>query len=497
MKLPSLQSACLLAASLVVACGGSDDSGGSGGGPQSPDPVTLEVDCTDSIDSIYADPGTLPDDLGAILRCAEDTTLTADAIQQIIDPLGYQGAAMTSGAAVYRVTYRTERGDEPPTPGYSSAIVYLPTVPRAEKLPTLVVSHGSRGQGEPCAASQLDPIAGIVNDDFQRLVLPLAGAGYAVIAPDLAGYANFGAPDNPPSPYGGAADTGKSTLDGSRALARLAPSRLLDEVVLVGHSLGGHTALSALALAESYGSSGPIAAVATFAPLWISQASWGAVLALPSFFPIADSPAINANTIWYHYTHGELLDGPGRGGDVFLPSKRADIDAFVAETCWGYPEWSRLKALGATAEDFFAPEFRQAVGQAASGLGACPSDPDLAATCQLWLDRYAADRPHLTGAAASVPQALLWGGADGTIAFDRITCAIDRLRADAVNLETVCVDPAADHGGIMDSRYEWVFDWIDSKVLGSDAPGDCGDDETAIVDDAGDPAMCNMVPPND
>jgi hypothetical protein len=47
--------------------------------------------------------------------------------------------------------------------------------------------------------------------------LPLAGLGYVVLTPDLAGYANFGAPGNPPSAYGDTQDVGKSTLDGARA----------------------------------------------------------------------------------------------------------------------------------------------------------------------------------------------------------------------------------------------------------------------------------------
>ncbi len=36
----------------------------------------------------------------------------------------------------------------------------------------------------------------------------LVAAGFAVIAPDLAGYANFGAAGNPPSAYASAADVG-------------------------------------------------------------------------------------------------------------------------------------------------------------------------------------------------------------------------------------------------------------------------------------------------
>src|SRR5438552_2629164 len=82
---------------------------------------------------------------------------------------------------------------------YSSSPVLIPDTPRASLLPVVVASHGSRGQAGKCAPSKNDPAGSYVEPDFVHQVYPLVGAGYAVIAPDLAGYANYGAANNPPS----------------------------------------------------------------------------------------------------------------------------------------------------------------------------------------------------------------------------------------------------------------------------------------------------------
>jgi pimeloyl-ACP methyl ester carboxylesterase len=461
----------------------------------------LELGCTDAIDAIYTDPGALPalDDSsrGAIVKCAVDVALTKEALQAEATRIGYTGRPFTSGARVYRILYRTERGNSPPTAGYSSALVLLPDNPRAGAgLPVIVASHGSRGQGSRCTASKADPVDDGVKGDFEAQVFSIVGGGYAVIAPDLAGYAAYGAANNPPSAYALTADVGKSTLDGARALRKLVPHSVSDKVVLVGHSQGGHTALSAHALAQTYGAGGTLVGTAVYAPLWWNEATFGALLALPTTYPIATDPTVNAVSVWYHYTHAELLDGTGHGGDIF--QHPADIKAFVDGTCWGSP-YPALQAHGeATALDIYKPEFVASVkNMAALGAG-CPmtdggaSDP----VCETWKKRYADDRPHLTGAAASTPIFLLYGGADTTIPPGRMSCVLERLHKDNANF-SVCWDRSADHGGVVRAHADYVNDWIASVALGAQMPAPCAQGESAIVDDAGSPIPCDTPPPND
>jgi pimeloyl-ACP methyl ester carboxylesterase len=493
------RSPCILSAALLVAVlGAAGCPLGQGDLPSARELVFPEIPCEDTGDSIYADPGTLPAQGGTIIRCTHDGSLDVGALQARLDEQGFAARPFTTGVRVYRILYRTERGTSTPIPGFSSALVLLPDVARADRVPVVVASHGGRGQASRCAPSLADPAGDYVRGDFENQVYSLAGYGYAVIAPDLAGYADYGAAGNPISGFAMAADVGRSTLDGARALASLIPSAVTDQVVLVGHSQGGHTALSALALADTYGASLNIAAVAVYAPLWLAERTWGGILGVASMYPTATSSSTNSIAIWYHYGRAELTDGAGRGLDLFLPEKRDAIKSFVDQECWGLDGWAMVKALGTDATSYFAPEFIQAVGLTASGVAmACPSDPVLGAVCETWMARYLEDRPHLTGSAARTPIAFLWGGQDTTIAYDRISCALDRLKTDNATLSVVCVEPQADHGGIVKQKADWVADWIAAQTLGEAPPSACTGGEAAIVDPQKRPATCNQVPPND
>jgi pimeloyl-ACP methyl ester carboxylesterase len=486
-------SASLLVGALVLAACSSDTpeplatpDGGADAGAASLAPSNA---CTDAIDSVYGDPGPLAADpavRGNIVKCAKDAPITKEALQAKITELGYAGKPLTSGAQVYRVSYRTERGDAASTPSVSSAVVYIPDAPRATKLPIVVAGRGSRGQAAACAVSKFDPTQDGINGDAYRMVYPLVGSGYAVIVSDLAGYANFGAPGNPPSAYAQAADVGRSTLDSGRALKKLFPD-LDDKVVLVGHSQGGHSALASLALAETYGSAAPIVGVAVYAPLWLSQRSWGAVLSsIGRDFPV-DQSAAPAVSVWYHYTQAELLDGPGEGKKLFAADKRDAIESFVNTTCWEQKA-AVLKPLGTYADEYFDPAFVASVGKPSLGVvGDCPSTD---AVCLKWKARYSSDRPHLTGKAAQTPILLAYGGKDDTIPPGRMKCGFDRLHEDNAQL-SVCVDPEQGHGGIVSSKSDYVSDWIASVALGAPAPAACAAGEAAIS------VPCETPPPND
>jgi alpha-beta hydrolase superfamily lysophospholipase len=423
---------------------------------------------------------------GAILKCAHDQDFTAAALLAAASApddagdTGYKGRPFTSGARVYRVLYRTERGDAKGTPGYSSALVLLPDTPRASRSPVVVASHGSRGQAGRCAPSQLDPAAADVNGDFIHQVYPLVGFGYAVIAPDLAGYANFGAPGNPPSAYASAADVGKSTLDGARALRQLVPGSLTEQVVLVGHSQGGHTALSALSMADSYGADGVVAAVAVYSPLWFSQHSWGALFLEPTAYSFAKKSAAGPVSIWYHYTHQALLDDGNFS--VFLPSQLSTVTSFVSNDCWNvsYPDLEAQGALSANA--FFTSDYQMAIIKGAVPGGSCLGNQ----MCQTWIDRMTADWPHLVGGAAKVPILVAYANNDAELTPDVMACVFDRLSADGANYR-VCynADPVG-HSGIVETKADTVADWIAAQTLGGQAPSACA---PLLASDAGEPLL--------
>jgi pimeloyl-ACP methyl ester carboxylesterase len=429
----------------------------------------LAVSCTDSIDSVYGDPGALPDAKGAIIKCAKDKDVSqADLEATARANGGYEGKPFTSGAHVYRILYRTERGNG--KPGTSSALVYVPDTPRSKSdLPVVVASHGSRGQAAKCAPSKNDPAASTVQADFEHQVLPLIGAGYAVIAPDLAGYANFGAANNPPSAYADAQDVGKSSLDGARAMKALFKAGLSNKTIIVGHSQGGGTALATLGIADSYKFDMEIAGVAVYAPLWLAGRINQAVLSSPGSYPFS-SGAIPKVVIWFLYTQAELYDGAGQGELIFKTDKRAAIKSFVNETCWS-ADYPVLNAAGKDLGDVVDPAFVTSVGT----LTNCQTTDPL---CVKWQQRFDAIRPHLK---KGVPIVTFGGDQDPTITPAYQACVNDRLRADGANYK-YCLTPGANHNTVVSKRAEYVNDWIDNLTLGGAAPAGCEKSETDLID---------------
>jgi pimeloyl-ACP methyl ester carboxylesterase len=459
--------------------------GGDGGIP----PLDIQGLCEDWPMMVYEAPDAAfaTKKPGDLLKCAKDNPIAMADLEKAAKDDGYKGRPFTSGAKLYKIQYRTERGDPAKTPGYSSAAVYLPDTPRAAGLPIVMLARGSRGQAGKCAGSQMDSSQAGINKDFRRLIYPLVGAGYAVIITDLAGYAGYGAAGNPPSVYAGAADVAKSTLDSGRALKNLVPA-LGDKSIIIGHSQGGHTALSSLAFADSYGTAGKVVGVATFAPLWLSQRAWGAVAdpTIGAGYP-SDTNVPAAVSVWYHYTHAELLDGPGNGVDVFNPSSRAAIKAFVDTQCWEPSPHPELTSLGAHTTDLYDVNFGGSIGLPAAGVGGCGD-----ALCTKWLARYAEDRPHIT---SKVPILILYGGNDTTIPPNRVICAVDRLKSDQAAM-SFCYAPGEDHGSVVAAKGDYVADWIAGLALGQTPPAACAMNESALTDDGG-PVTCASPPPND
>jgi alpha-beta hydrolase superfamily lysophospholipase len=468
-----------------------------------------ELACTDSISSVYADPGDVSGKpIGTILKCAKDQTLTA---AELTAPLGandagqiaYSGRAFTSGANVYRVLYRTTRGDPNNSPGYSSALVLLPTTPRlgvGSRLPVVVSAHGSRGQAGKCAPSLNDPAAADVEEDFQHQIYPLVGLGLPVIAPDLAGYANFGGANNPPPTYSNRLDVGRSLLDGARALRNLIPSSVTEQVAITGHSQGGATALDALSLADTYGAGGVVSAVALYSPLWFSQRGYAGLFFLPSDFSFEVSHVAGPVSMWWHYTTSYLLDGPDAALELFQPSKGAVVQSFVDNDCWSgsYPDLiagadDDAGPMAASANDYFTQAYQSAVTVPAIPILSDPNNPCANSadvpTCTKWIGRMTADWPHLTGGATKVPILIYYADNDQTLPPDWIQCVFNRLTSDQTDYK-VCYDTnAVGHSGVVAENAGSVADWIASKTLPEAGAPQLMNCTTLPVSDAGVPLL--------
>jgi pimeloyl-ACP methyl ester carboxylesterase len=461
-----------------------------------------EIACTDTIASIYADPGDVSSAaIGTILKCAKDQDLSIAQLTAAVDVAddagnqAYSGTPFTSAAHVYRVLYRTTRGNG--APGYSSATVFLPEAPRngiGTRLPVITSAHGSRGQEGQCAPSLDNEAGAYVQEDFQHQMYPMVGLGMAVIAPDLAGYAAFGAAGNPPPTYSNREDVGQSLLDGARALRNLIPSSVTQQVVITGHSQGGSTALNALSLADTYGSGGVVSAVALYSPLWFSQVGYAGIFYEPSTFALDAGSIAAPVSIWWHYTESYLLDGPDAALELFAPEAGAAVQSFVDNECWG-PSYPILQAAGNSANDFFSQDYQAAITTAAipllgDGTCAAGSVADIA-LCKIWIARMIHDWPHLTGGATKVPILIYYADNDTTLIPSYMQCVFNRLSGDQTNYQ-VCYDTdAVGHSGVVAANASNVVDWISSKTLPEAGAPSLTHCTTLTTSDAGVPLLPN------
>ena len=448
---------------------------------------SLFADCQSSAASIYEAPNSLDHQPGALLGCSTGVRINADDADSISRTAYYDGPTITTGFDTKLIQYATTRGDSAGSKAFSSAVILWPTELRAAKVPVIVIAHGTVGQAPNCPPSRESPSA---NETYlAELAYPLAGAGYAVIVTDYAGYAAFGSKNNPPAGYHAAKDEAYSVLDAARALRNYAPNYFTDDVVLVGHSQGGHAVISALTLAESYGAGGHLAGVVALAPSWFTMASFGAMLAVPEDYTIKKEANAVAASVWYHYTHAELLDGPGKGPLLFAPENRAKIKDFVETACW-YDVDKDLSAIGSTIADLFDPSFSDAIAISAGLGGSCTDEP-----CATWMQRYADDRPHLEGSAKDVPLLMVYGDIDDWIPADRAKCGFDRLIEDGANL-SICIVPGAKHDPVVGMRADYVNRWIAYRTLDEPAPTNCGGSLESLVDESGYEVQCAKLPPN-
>jgi pimeloyl-ACP methyl ester carboxylesterase len=415
----------------------------------------------------------------------------AAALTKAARALGYVGADLTSGAILLHVIYRTERShkaDGSVQDGVSSALVLLPDNPRPGSG-LVVTAHGTAGEADRCAPSREGDVLYVDAgqfDDARLMNLGLAGFGWTVISPDYAGLGLGG----PPEGWSLSEDEAYSVLDATRAMGHLLAAKPT-EVVIVGHSQGGHVALSAQALAAGYGIADgmTLVGVVGFAPLWVAPTAWGAVITTTAaqlyHINTRDNGGILGYGLYYFYGHGELYDGPGHGLDMFQEDKKPIVKDLMTNEC-NDQVYLDVTRLGDVAADFYDPVFIDKVGTCAL-TGSCDAEP--AAT---WKKRFVADRPHLNTRGAKL---VVWqGGMDATITPAFAQCGIDRINHDyaadpqATSSFTLCGDPMATHGSVVRRNLEWVNHWIDARLGGAAEPAAC----TQWVTDS-----CAPLPPND
>ncbi len=477
----------------LAACGDSSASSSDAGAPDAAPPpvINLAIACEDTPETLY---GAVPIDLpaydsthrGDVIRCTRDRYVAAAQLDSVARTEGYTGPALASGMTIFRIAFRTERmtpASGPAPEGFSSAFLLVPDRPRAAGA-LVVYAHPSVGLADSCAPSRIDLTASADGWAPVRVpMLALAGAGWTVVAPDFAGFGYGGAPG-----FSVAEDEAHSMLDATRAARNtLGETQTPTKVVMVGHSIGGHAALAAHAYARSYGLAGELAGVATFAPFWLTNLAWGAVMHPVGGFTTAAHGYLLEFQLDYFYSHSEMYDGPGHGTDLVQPAKRELVKQLVTTQCLDNVAQS-ITELGATPQDYYETD-------AITDLGICGISGDCGgALSQVWEPRWLADRPPLDPVGA--PIAIWYGAKDALINPGFARCEIERISGDmgitgSTTAVTYCSDATSIHTGMPINNVGWVNDWIAARVGGGAEPPCTA---PATPDDGGDP--CPGAPPN-
>lgn len=191
------------------------------------------------VDAFYDAPAIAPDAPGILIRAG-----------------GYSGAA-PNGATVQRILYSTT--DAVGVRAVASALVILPDDPPPGPRPVILWNWGTTGVARGCAPSLMDSAA-------TRWAIPAVdqavARGWVIVASDYSGRGADGR-----FPYLIGAGEARSSLDAVRAAGQLEDLRLSANVVVWGHSQGGHAALWTEPVAADYAPELRILGTAALSPV--------------------------------------------------------------------------------------------------------------------------------------------------------------------------------------------------------------------------------------
>lgn len=432
-------------------------TGGGGGAAPAPDATRPAIACADAMPSIYQAPNNLPpmtpEARGDIVRCAPDAQLSQGDVATTVAGKGIP-TPMTSGTNLFRVAFRTTRGDG--SDGISTARVYLPTAPKTLPMPLVVVGHPTEGIADACVPSA-KPGSNV------DLALPLAGRGFAVIVPDYAGLGNEGA-----QAYLDNRDQGQSLLDGARALRRLVADGVFSEKIhAVGFSQGGGAVLSMQALAASYGADGDLVGAVAIAPEWPTRMnSFELVDMLEHPGKLTIQTGISNNVIAVMRLYGWMYNhvGPDAAGDAFPADDRDGMIDAIESMCLmqlgGY-----LQATALHVGDNFDEGFRTSL------LACVQSDGQSAACVEPARSFHTALEENVLAADPAGAKILYVQGLSDYVLppQSEAACNVEKMEADGVSPQ-LCIDAAAQHQTVVERNMDQIIAWSEALLSGQPLP---------------------------
>ncbi len=405
--------------------------------------------CDDLPDSLYVTPPQLPAARGALVRCVQGPVLDAAAVTAAAEDAGATIEA-TTGVSIVKLAYRTVRADG--TPAVTTAVAWLPLVPRATPAPVALIARSTSGIADGCAPTRSElPLA--------ELGLPLAARGFVSIAPDFAGLGNEGV-----HAYLDNREAASQLFDGALALRALVGTSIGAPQVALGYSQGGGIVLSAQALEHTLTGARTLRGVVAIAPEWPTRiASFGYERLLRDPDQLTGATGLAPPTVTALRQYGWFANrlGPAHAADSFPAAERAEIADHIESLC----TVELGAALGAgqlRIRDLVDEPFRVAMLACIDGTAGCVEP---ARSFHAWLldDIVTADP---AGARVLIVQGL---GDQVMPAASQAACDVAKLRAEGVDPD-VCSDTFATHDTVLERKIEHAAAWAEALATGVTPP---------------------------
>lgn len=329
------------------------------------------------------------------------------------------------GATLWRILYhsRSASGRDVAVSGY--AVVPGTPVPPGGR-PIVTWAHGTTGTARICAPSFFSDARNSSGLYLAPGLDQFVAAGYVVAATD---YEGLGAPGI--HPYLVGVSEGRDVLDAARAVSHLPGVHTSHKVVIVGHSQGGHAALFAGQMAQSYAPSLDVLGTVAIAPL--TEIS----LALPLAVQLGQTSLVTLAAYAWAHTYPDLPMSA-----FFVPGAIATVDRLASTLCSGLFS-ERLAADTALSDHLFQPGFAQ-------------NKP---------LQRYlAANSPGATR--TNSPILILQGSSDTTIPAllgQKFEASVCPAVHDLLELRLY---PGKTHSSVIPASEPYMLQWIAARFKG-------------------------------
>jgi pimeloyl-ACP methyl ester carboxylesterase len=401
----------LLALALLAtaACSGSGSSPGGGDGNDGADggdtPPSVEL-FTGTDEEFYVPPDPLPQgEPGDLIRVMEVT----------------EAGGVATGKIMYHSRDAQDR-DRPVT-----ALVTYPTTEAPEGgWPVVSTAPGTVGIAAHCGISHIASDA------------PAWGIEGVRVMTD---YIGLGAVGGPPHPYLSRPSEGHSVIDAVRAVRQLPDAHAGDRWLSVGHSQGGHGALSAHELADEYAPELDHVATLAIAPAALLDEVYGGI-----------DPIVTGVL-----TAMALYGGAGEHPEV-------DVDDYASPGLAAASDVLETGCLAEITDDL--------VGVALGG-GLFTADPRTTEPARSVLLQN-----EVGTVAVDAPLFLVSGTADDRVVIDRVRDFYARLCAVGQVTELLIVDGAG-HDSIVPDTASQTSAWLQARLDGEEPTDSCAESPTA------------------